>query len=108
VETTYRYVFWDRAGNGRALAHADFDGDQVTDLATVNDFGEILVLTGHGDGTFTDSGRSWQTVTGETESAGPVQGLDAADFDGDGLSEIVVGDMSNAPFNIVYWLNASR
>jgi len=108
VETTYRFLFWDRAGNGRGLAHADFDGDGVTDLATVNDFGEILVLTGHGDGTFTDSGRSWQVVTGETESAGPVQSLDAADFDGDGLSEIIVGDMSNPPFNLVYWLNASR
>ncbi len=108
VETTYRFVFWDRAGNGRGLAHADFDGDGVTDLATVNDFGEVLVVTGNGDGTFTDSGRSWQVVTGETESAGPVQSLAAADFDGDGLSEIIVGDMSNPPFNLVYWLNASR
>ncbi|MCI0636388.1 MAG: VCBS repeat-containing protein, partial [Actinobacteria bacterium] len=108
VETAYRFVFWDRAGNGRGLAHGDFDGDGVTDLATVNDFGEVLVMTGNGDGTYVPSGRSWQVVTGETESAGPVQSLDAADFDGDGLAEILVGDMSNAPFNIVYWLNASR
>jgi hypothetical protein len=108
VETTYRYVFWDRAGNGRGLAHADFDGDGVTDLAAVNDFGEVLVLLGQGDGTYVSSGRSWQVVTGETESEGPVQSLDAADFDGDGLAEILVGDMSNPPFNLVYWLNASR
>lgn len=107
-DTTYRYAFWDRAGNGRGLAHADFDGDGVTDLATVNDFGEILVLHGAGDGTFVPSDRSWQVVTGETEFSGPVQGLDAADFDGDGLAEVLVGDMSNPPFNLVYWLNASR
>jgi hypothetical protein len=108
VETPYRFVNWDRAGNGRGLAQGDFNGDGVTDLATVNDFGEILVMTGRGDGTFAPSGRSWQVVTGETESAGPVQSLDAGDFDGDGLAEIIVGDMSNAPFNLVYWLNASR
>jgi hypothetical protein len=108
AETTYRYVFWDRAGWGRDLTHGDFDGDGVTDVATVDDFGQVLVMLGRGDGTFESSGRSWQTVTGETEAPGPVQCLDAADFDGDGLSEIVVGDMSNAPFDLVYWLNASR
>jgi hypothetical protein len=37
-----------------------------------------------------------------------VQSLGAADFDGDGLHDLLVGDMSNAPFNLVYWLNASR
>jgi len=108
VETPYRFATWDRSGNGRGLAHGDFDGDRIPDVATVNDFGEVLVLHGTGDGSFLPSERSWQMVTGDTEQESPVQGLDAGDFDGDGLSEIVVGDMSNAPFNLVYWLNGSR
>lgn len=108
AETPYRWSFADRAGWVRDLAHGDFDGDGKTDVATVDDFGEVLVLLGGGEGTFVSSGRSFAIMTGGTESAGPVQSVEAADFDGDGLPEILVGDMSNAPFNLVYWLNTSR
>jgi len=108
VETPYRWSPTDISGWGRDIAHADFDGDGTTDIATVDDFGEVLVLLGHGDGTFESSGRSFVIVTGETEAPGPVQSIEAADFDGDGLAEILVGDMSAAPFNLVYWLNTSR
>lgn len=108
VETTYRFSFSDPAGNGRGMTHGDFNGDGITDVATLNEYGEVLVLLGNGDGTFTDSGQSWQVVTDKTDAAQVTQGLDAGDFDGDGLSEIVVGDMSNAPFNLVYYLNAAR
>jgi hypothetical protein len=108
VETPYRWSPTDISGWGRDIAHADIDGDGITDVATVDDFGEVLVLLGRGDGTFESSGRSFVIVTGETEAPGPVQSIEAADFDGDGLAEIIIGDMSASPFNLVYWLNASR
>jgi hypothetical protein len=108
TETPYRWSFDDISGWVRDLAHGDFDGDGTTDVATMDDFGEALVLLGRGDGTFASSERSWVIVTGNTESWGPVQSIEAADFDGDGLSEMLVGDMSDSPFDLVYWLNSSR
>ena len=109
TETPYRFSGSRAEGNGRGMTHGDFDGDGVTDVATINEDAEIMVLLGNGDGTFRDSNRTWQVVAGDEHDFPQLaQSLDAGDFDGDGLSEIIVGDLTNAPFNLVYYVNASR
>jgi hypothetical protein len=106
--TPFRTEFSSRNTNGIGLCHGDFDGDRRVDLAAVNDDGEVLLYLGHGDGTFTSSGRSFGFPVGPTVFLEPVQAIDAGDFNHDGLAEIVVGDMSGPPYNLVFELNASR
>lgn len=67
----------------RGTATADFDNDGLPDIVTITDFtfGDILLATGDGDGTFTPAGEIPGTVQ--------VQGLDAGDINGDGNADVV-------------------
>ncbi len=67
----------------RGTATADFNSDGKPDIVTITDFtqGNLLVLTGDGDGTFTPAGE----IAGTTQT----QGIDAGDVNGDGKADVV-------------------
>jgi hypothetical protein len=71
--------------NAQAVVVADFDRDNVPDIATANDGDHVSVYRGHGDGTFDDP-RSF--AIGATFSSG----IRAADFNRDGNLDLVTAD----------------
>jgi hypothetical protein len=77
---------WDRDG-GDAIAAADF-GRGEEDLAVANfSTGEVMILQGHGDGTFMQAGLY-------RVGAGP-EGMVAVDFNRDGRIDIAVNDLND-------------
>jgi hypothetical protein len=79
-------LLWSQNG-GDAIVDADFGNGEV-DLAVAN-FGtnEVIILQGHGDGTFTQAGL-YRVGTGP-------EGMVAADFDRDGKIDIAVNDLND-------------
>ncbi len=76
-------------GFGLSAAIADFDGDGYPDIYVANDFFEPDYLYHNNrDGTFTDV---LQEVMGHTSFSS--MGADAADFNNDGFTDIMVCDM---------------
>ena len=82
---------------------ADFDGDGIPDIAVViaNSFGGFAVLRGKGDGTFEPAIRF---ATGATGGAW----LDAADVNGDGLPDVVVGHAGDNGNGYTVLINDSK
>ncbi|MHC4406139.1 MAG: FG-GAP-like repeat-containing protein, partial [Planctomycetota bacterium] len=75
---------------GRDVAIADFDGDDVPDVAVTNyDSSDVSVLLGRGDGTFEPQRRFDATQMPFT--------LDASDLNGDGAVDLVVVDAHAGP-----------
>jgi hypothetical protein len=74
--------------NPSYVISADFNGDQIPDLAVANQGSNTLsLLLGVGDGTF-------QATRNFAVSSAPV-GLALADFNGDGISDLVVANMNS-------------
>ncbi len=68
-----------------AVTTGDFDGDGIEDLAVNGRLGDVTILFGMGDGSFSPSG---QFFTGGYESYSIV----SADFNGDGFADLVTPD----------------
>merc|ERR1740121_1142441 len=83
-------------GGGRGVQAADFNGDGHLDLYAVVATGSHTFLLGRGDGTFTDATSS----SGINSHSGIAQGVNAADFDGDGDIDIIVSVLNND--NVVF------
>ena len=80
------------AGSTTSIVVADLNGDDKLDVAiTDSSTNSVYTLLGNGDGTF-QSARQFVTGTGVT----PVS-IVAADFNGDGKPDIVVGDQGCPP-----------
>lgn len=78
----------------RGSTVADFNSDGRPDVVTITDFtqGDILLVTGDGDGTFTPAG--------EIAGTSGTQGLDAGDVNGDGKADVVA--MSTTTLKVEY------
>jgi hypothetical protein len=65
---------------------ADFNGDGIPDLATVNSVGSVTILLGNGNGTFTQAANSPMAVGGISNS------LAVGDFNEDGIQDLAVSN----------------
>ncbi|MBY0528125.1 MAG: FG-GAP-like repeat-containing protein [Gemmataceae bacterium] len=74
------------AGNPFDLVAADFNFDGAADVAVASLFGQVTVLLGHGDGSFTS--------TSYHSGSNPTQ-LTAGDFNGDGVTDLAVSNYGN-------------
>jgi len=79
---------------------ADFNGDGIPDLAVpafgVGTTGTIAILLGKGDGTFTPA----PSIT----TPNPIQVTKVADFNGDGIADLVMVESSGSNPNTIYWV----
>lgn len=73
-------------GGGRGVQMADFNGDGHLDIASVSALGGNVFLLSNGDGTFTDK----SSDSGINSHWGTPQGMQVADFDGDGDLDILI------------------
>jgi hypothetical protein len=72
-----------------SVVTGDFNGDHVSDLAVVADFG-VSVLLANGDGTF-------QPAVHYAAGSGPFS-MAVGDFNGDGFPDLAVADEGSPPF----------
>ncbi len=80
-----------QVGNLRSMTIADFDGDGNLDFAIANEYSnDLLVLRGHGDGTFT-------LVNGEPPLQLLSNDVTMADLNGDGKLDLVFSDSCSWP-----------
>ena len=88
----------DAPGKGLGVAFADFDGDGFTDIFVANDSVRETLFHNRGDGTFEDvallSGAGYDE-NGKTFAG---MGVDAADYDNDGLPDIFITTLSNETY----------
>ena len=88
----------DPQGKGLGVAFADFDGDGWTDVFVAHDSVRQSLYRNRSDGTFEDvailSGAGYDE-NGKTFAG---MGVDAADFDGDGLVDVFVTTLSNETY----------
>ncbi|MSO21776.1 MAG: CRTAC1 family protein [Acidobacteria bacterium] len=77
-------------GKGLGVVAADFDGDGWMDLYVANDSVRNCLFKNNRNGTFTDETFSSGTGYNGEAKAEASMGVDAGDYDGDGLMDIMV------------------
>ncbi len=82
-------------GKGLGVAVLDFDGDGFSDLAVANDTQPNYLYRNLGDGRFEDAGVFAGIAFAENGAARGAMGIDASDYDGDGQTDLVIGNFSN-------------
>lgn len=75
------------SGTGRRVTIADFNGDHAPDVAVNSELVGVSVFLNHGDGTFADQ-VTYSLCDHEDCPNGPVGGIVAGDFDGDGAPDL--------------------
>ncbi len=83
------------AGKSLGVAFADFDGDGWPDIYVANDSVQCFLYRNNRDGTFTDVSLTAGVGFNEDGKTFAGMGVDFADFDNDGLPDIVVTDLSD-------------
>ena len=82
-------------GKGLGVAFADYDGDGFTDIFVANDSVQCFLYHNNGNGTFTEVGLPAGVGYNEDGKTFAGMGVDFADYDNDGLPDILVTDLSN-------------
>ena len=82
-------------GKGLGIAVLDFDDDGLFDLAVANDTQPNYLYRNLGRGRFEDAGVLAGIAFAENGAARGAMGIDASDYDGDGMPDLVIGNFSN-------------
>ena len=82
-------------GRGLGVAFADYDNDGWSDIYVANDSTQSFLYHNNGDGTFTESGMAAGVAYNEDGNTFAGMGTDFADYDNDGLPDLVVTDFVN-------------
>ena len=88
----------DAAGKGLGVAFADFDNDGWTDVFVANDSVRQFLYRNNGDGTFEDVGLLSGVGYDENGRTFAGMGVDAGDYDNDGLIDVFVTALSNETY----------
>ena len=83
-----------KPGRGLGIAIADFNGDGHVDLFIANDSVPEFLYQNKGDGTFEEVGLFAGVAVDGDGHAYAGMGVDFADYDNDGLPDIVVSDLA--------------
>ncbi len=84
-----------KPGKGLGVAIADYDRDGHIDLVIANDSMPEFLYRNKGDGTFEENGLLSQIAVDEDGRTYAGMGVDFADYNNDGLPDLVIDDLSN-------------
>jgi hypothetical protein len=85
-------------GRGLGVAFADYDNDGWTDIYVANDSMQSFLYHNNGDGTFTERGIAAGVAYTEDGDAFAGMGIDFADYNNDGLPDLVVTDLAKQEY----------
>jgi hypothetical protein len=88
----------DPGGKGLGVAFADFDDDGWPDVFVANDSVRQQLYRNRGDGTFEDVALTAGAGYDENGKTFAGMGVDAADYDGDGLIDVFITTLSNETY----------
>ena len=92
----------DPEGKGLGVAFADFDGDGLMDVFVANDSVRQSLYRNKGDGTFEDIALSAGAGYDENGKTFAGMGVDAADYDNDGLPDLFITTLSNETYPLYH------
>jgi hypothetical protein len=84
-----------KPGKGLGIALADYDRDGRIDIVVANDSMLEFLYHNKGDGTFEEVGLVSQVAVDGNGRTFAGMGVDFADYDNDGLPDVVITDLSN-------------
>ena len=85
-------------GKGLGISIADYDRDGHVDLFIANDSMPEFLYHNKGNGTFEESGLMSQVAVDEDGKTFAGMGTDFADYNNDGLADLVVDDLANQKY----------
>ncbi|HRV06882.1 MAG TPA: CRTAC1 family protein [Acidobacteriota bacterium] len=94
------------AGKGLGVVVLDFNDDGWPDIAVANDTVGNFLFENQGDGTFSEVGVDSGLAYSESGAARGGMGIDAADLDGDGGTDVVIGNFSQEMAAVYRWEKA--
>ncbi|MFL6465520.1 MAG: CRTAC1 family protein, partial [Bryobacteraceae bacterium] len=87
-----------KPGKGLGIALADYDRDGHIDLFVANDSMVEFLYHNKGNGTFEETGLLSQVAVDEDGQTYAGMGTDFADYDNDGLPDLIVDDLANQKY----------
>jgi enediyne biosynthesis protein E4 len=87
-----------KAGKGLGIAFADYDRDGHLDICVANDSMFEFLYRNNGDGTFEEAGLMTGVAVDGTGAVYAGMGVDFADYDNDGLPDLLITDLGNQAY----------
>ena len=95
TDITEEAGLYEPRGKGLGAAVFDYDDDGLPDIAVANDTQPNYLYRNLGGARFEDTGMLAGIAFAENGAARGAMGIDASDYDGDGLPDLVIGNFSN-------------